>query len=75
LCWTIEEMGRKVELKTVMTRVRSLLAATATLLLVGAAGQAHAQSLSGLRIKPAEPRSEVRTAGDERWLATTRPRR
>jgi hypothetical protein len=39
-----------------------LTAIAAALLLVGAAGQAHAQSLSGLRVKPAEARSD-----DPRW--------
>ena len=39
-----------------------LTAIAAALLLTGAAGQAHAQSLSGLRIKPAEARVD-----DSRW--------
>lgn len=41
-----------------------LLAIAATLLLTGAASQAHAQSLSGLRMKPSEP---TRASEDPRW--------
>ncbi len=47
-----------------MTAMGRLLAMAATLLLAGAAGQAHAQSLSGLRLKPTEP---TRPAEDPRF--------
>ena len=45
-----------------MAQALRMSALAATLLLFGAAGQAHAQTLSGLRIKPAETRSD-----DARW--------
>lgn len=47
-----------------MTANARLLAIAATLLLTGAASQAHAQSLSGLRMRPPEP---TRAAEDQRW--------
>lgn len=52
-----------------MSRSGRMLAAVSALLLFGAAGQAHAQSLSGLRLKPSEPR-----AADERWGPQNAPK-
>lgn len=49
-----------------MGGVCRIAAGAAALLLLGAANGAHAQSLSGLRIKPAE-RTDPRSAPEDRW--------
>jgi hypothetical protein len=45
-----------------MVQAARVAATAAALLLIGAAGQAQAQSVSGLRLKPTEARAE-----DDRW--------
>ena len=60
--------GREVPVG-VMKRAHGIAAAAATVLLLGAAGQANAQSVSGLRVKPTD-RTDTRSAEAERWGPT-----